>query len=257
MRSNPPTSQRCSPRSLLFATALVTLTTLTACQPDKGPGSVVVSYRLGNSKTCAEVMVTDVRATVFKGEVDDPSVLYTDSVDCEAGELILDTITPDNYHVLVVGYDQDGVATFDNMGQIDSERVVEVFESAESTIDVDLTARPAQLAVRWRLGDGGFDNCVGVGIDRFEITAYQTGGGSVLLDTDLDCDLGGDSQGYRAVDDPDRALNGTLFGEVGVQAVAADGSNVGTPALFDFDPVGAGYAVQLTIECTDAGCTAA
>ena len=261
MRSTAPMSHRfISPslgRSLsLGAAALVCVASLAGCQPDTGPGEVVVTYVLGNSKTCEEVNVTDVRAAVFKGNYDEPTVLYTDAVSCEVGEVVLEGVAPNTYEVRVIGYDDNGVATFDNLGQNATERVVEVFEAAESSVSIDLTARPAELGVRWRLGDGGFDNCAGVGIDRFEITAYQTGGGTVLLDTMLDCELGGDAQGYRIVDDPNRVLNGVLFGEVGVQAIAADGTDVGTPAVFVFEPVGAGYAVQLTIECTEAGCTA-
>ncbi len=256
MRSTAPTSHRRS-RTLTFAAgALITAATLAGCSPDKGPGSVVVTYVLGNNKSCAEIGVSDVRATAFKGSIDEPSVLYTDSVPCDDGELTLNSIEPNTYEVRVTGYDENGVAIFDNLGQISSERVVEVFEAAESSFDAELTARPAELGIRWRLGDGGFDNCAGVGIDRFQVTAYQSGGGTVLLETQLDCEVVGDAQGYRIVDDPDRALNGVLFGEVGIQAIAADGSEVGTPAPFVFDPVGPGYAVQLTIECTDAGCLA-
>lgn len=245
-------------RSLTFgAITLATLGTLAGCQPDKGPGSIVVEYVLGNNKTCAEVGVTDVRASAFKGSFEDPSILHSDVTNCDAGEVVLEGIEPNTYEVRVIGYDENGVAIFDNMGQDSPERVVEVFEAADSMLSVDMTARPADLLVRWRLGAGGFDNCAGIGIDRFEVTAYQTGGGTLLLDTDLDCELGGDSQGFRFVNDPDRLLNGLLFGEVGIQAVDASGGDIGTPAVFVFDPVGPGYAVELTIECTEAGCTAA
>lgn len=258
MRSTAPLTHR-SLRSLTLGVgALVTISTLAGCKPDTGPGSVVVTYMLGNSKTCEEVGVTEVRAAVFKGDYGEPTVLYTDSIPCEDdGEIVLEGVEPNTYELRVIGYDDNGVATFDNLGQDDPLRVVEVFEAAESPIEADLTARPAELGVRWRLGDGGFDNCAGVGIDRFEIRAYQTGGGTVLLDTSVDCEMGGDAQGYRIVDDPDRLLNGVNFGEVGIQAVAADGSDVGTPAVFVFEPVGPGYSVQLTIECTEAGCNAA
>lgn len=234
--------------------ALLTAASLAACQPDTGPGSVVVSYVLGNSKPCDEVGVTDVQATLFRGDYENPDVLYSEMVSCDVGEVVVENVPPSTYEVRVIGYDETGVATFDNLGQAPDKRVVEVFEAAQSDIDQDLTARPADLLIRWRLGDDGFGNCSGVGIDRFEIAAYETGGGTLLLEAELDCDAAGDSQGFRLVPDPDRELNGARFGEVGVQALAADGSDVGAPAVFVFEPVGAGYPVELAIECTQAGC---
>jgi hypothetical protein len=78
-----------------------------------------------------------------------------------------------------------------------------------------------------------------------------------MLQAEIACDAAGDSQGYHLVPDPDRELNGADFGEVGVQALAADGSDVGDPAVFVFEPVGAGYPVELAIECTEAGCISA
>lgn len=250
-----------SPRSLRVARslalgvgALLTASTLAACQPDTGPGSVVVTYVLGNSKTCEEVGVTDIQASLFQGDYEDPSVLYSEMVSCNEGEVVLESVTPDTYEVRVIGYDATGVATFDNLGHAASDRRVEVLEAAQSDLAQDLTARPADLRVRWRLGADGFGNCSGVGIERFEITAYQTGGSTLLLQTEIDCEAPGDSQGYRLVPDPDRELNAVLFGEVGIQALAADGSDVGDPAVFTFDPVSAGYPVELAIECTEAGC---
>jgi hypothetical protein len=246
-------------RTLALGTgALALIATLAGCQPDRGPGSVLVTYRLGNSKTCDEVEVASIRATVFRGgTIDAADLLYSEEVDCEDGEVLIENVNPNTYELVVVGYDNAGVAIFDNLGQPVADRKVEVFDAADSETDADLTARPAELLVRWRLGDGGFDNCAGIGIDRFEIQAYQIGGGTVLLETEIDCEVGGGPQGFRTVEDPDRQLNGAQFGEVGVQAVAPDGSDVGSPAVYVFDPVGPGYAVELTIECTAAGCLTA
>lgn len=243
------------PRSLsLGLGALVTVATLAGCQPDTGPGSLVVTYQLGNDKTCAEVKVEEIRAAAFQGPYEQPTMLFTDSVACTDDEVVLPAVEPDTYEIRVIGYDANGVATFDNLGQIAAERRVEVFEAAESVIEAELTARPAELFIRWRLGDGGFGNCSGAGIDRFEITTYQVGGATPLLETTLDCELPGDSTGYRAVPDPDRLLNGVLFGEVGIQALDASGVEVGSPAVFKFAPPGPGYPVDLAVECTDAGC---
>jgi hypothetical protein len=258
MRSTASSSRSVFHSLALVTGALVTAATLAACKNDIGPGTVVVSYVLGNSKTCAEVGVTDIEVVLFRGSFEDPEVDYTELVPCDAsGEVTVEGIVPDTYEVRVIGYDDNSIAIFDNLGQMSSERTVEVFDAAESAIDIDLTARPAELWLRWRLGADGFSNCAGVGIERFEITAYQTGGGTVLLESELDCEAPGDpATGYRLIEDPDRQLNGVLFGEVGVQGIGTDGSEVGEPALFVFEPPGAGYPVELGLECTDAGCIA-
>lgn len=254
MRSTGPLSRL--PRSLsLGSAALVTAAMLAACRSDPEPGIVEISYRLGNNKTCAEVEVAEVEATLFKGSFEQPSVSHSVRLPCApTSPIVIDDVPPESYEVRVIGFDASGTATFDNLGQSSSERVIEVFEDAESEFDAALTARPAELMIRWRLGDQGFGNCTGVGIARFEITAYQVGGGTELLKTVIDCDAAGDSTGYRLIPDPDRRLNGVLFGEVGIQALAANGGNVGLAAAFVFDPVGAGYPVKIGIECTEAGC---
>lgn len=253
--TSTPAPLRISRSFLLGAGALVTVAMLAGCQPDTGPGTVVVSYQLGNNKTCSEVGVDEIRAAVFQGSYEEPTVLFSDIVPCSDGEVVLNAVEPNTYELRVIGYDQNGVATFDNLGQIAAERRIEVFEAAESPIEAELTARPAELYVRWRLGDGGFSNCGNVGIDRFEITTYQVGGGTALLEATLPCNLAGDGADYRPVPDPDRSLNGVLFGEAGIQALDANGMEVGSPALFVFEPPGSGYSIDLTIECTDAGCS--
>jgi hypothetical protein len=256
MRSTA-SSSRSFPRSFALITgALLTAATLAGCKQDIGPGSVVVSYVLGNNKTCAEIEVTNIEVKLFRGTFEEPEVEYTELVPCDgSGEVVIDGIVPDSYEIRVIGKDANDVAILDNLGQTSAERRVEVFDDAESTIDVDLTARPAELWVRWALGMGGFSNCGGVGIDRFQITAYETGGAQVMLETEIDCEEAGDeTTGYRLVEDPDRELNGARLGEVGIRAIGADGSQIGAPAAFIFDPPGAGYPVELGIECTNVGC---
>jgi hypothetical protein len=246
----------CSSSSLLALAALASLAALGGCSPDKGPGSLVVDYVLGNNKMCAELGIDRVEVRAYQGTLAEPTAEYEDTKLCnDDNEVELTEITPGIYAVSVVGYDDAGVAIFDNLGQSQTERTVEVFEAAETTTEAELTARPAQLRIAWRLGEGGFGNCSGVGIDRFEVTAYEEGGGTVLLETVLDCELPPEEgENYRLVPDPDRALNGTRFGEVGIQALDASGNSVGVSAAFAFAPPGAGYPVELNIECTDMGC---
>ena len=234
---------------------LAAVACLAACHPDKGPGSISVSYVLGNHKTCDELGVERIEVTVYQGTLEDPSVEYSDMLICnDAGEAFIGEIEPGIYAVSAVGYDADDVATYDNEGQPAADRRVEIFEAAEAQLEAKLTGRPAQLRVGWRLGADGFGNCTGVGIDRFEIIAYEVGGGTALLEATLDCELIGDDEGYRLVPDPERLLNGSRFGEVGIQPLDSDGMNVGTAETFMFTPPGPGYGVDLRIECDNTGC---
>lgn len=229
-----------------------------ACAPDKGPGSLVIDYVLGNNKTCEEIGAERIEVTLYQGTLEEPTVEYEDMLLCDnAGTANISDIEPGLYSIAVFAYDDSDVAIFDNQGQPATERAIEIFEAAETPHEAELTARPAQLRIAWRLGDDGFGNCAGVGIDRFEITTYEVGGGTLLLETALDCALNGDASGYRLVDDPERVLNGAQFGEVGIQALDAAGNPVGSSAEFVFMPVGAGYDVDLRIECTNLGCVSA
>lgn len=247
---------RTRPRPLTSSLSLAVVAgCLVACSPDKGPGSLAVEYVLGNNKTCEEVGIERLEVTVFQDTLEEPTVEYSDSLLCDDdGEAFISGIEPGVYSVSAVGFDADGVAIFDNLGQTTNERRVEIFEAAEATFEAELTARPAQLYIGWRLGEGGFANCTSVGIDRFEITTYEEGGGTVLLEAELDCDLAGDANGFRLVPDPDRRLNGARFGEVGIQPLDSGGNSVGSSASFVFEPPGAGYEVELRIECTVDGC---
>ncbi|PRQ07935.1 hypothetical protein [Enhygromyxa salina] len=229
---------------------------LLGCAPDRGPGSLVVSYVLGNNKTCAELGIEEMRAELVQGPADNQTVVYSEDVACaDNSDIVLEDLEPGIYSLIVEGYDSNSVAVLDNLGDTAGERAIEIFEAAESSHEASLTARPAQLEIAWRLGVGGFGNCSSEGIDRLRVTAYQVGGSTKLLETELDCELtSSGNNGYRVVPDPDRALNGVLLGEVGIQPLSASGSSVGMAAVFKFTPVGAGYPVRLNIECSAAGC---
>jgi hypothetical protein len=228
---------------------------LVACSPDKGPGALSVEYVLGNNKTCEELGVVQIEVTAFQGTVDEPTNEHSDLLNCDNdNEAFIDDIEPGIYSVSAVGYDADDVAIYDNHGQPLEDRRVEIFEASETPFEAELTARPAELRIAWRLGVGGNSNCSAVGIDRLEITAFEQDGGTVLLETEMDCEMAGDAEGFRLVPDPDRDLNGARFGEVGIQPIDSAGNSVGDSATIIFMPPGPGYGIELYIECTDAGC---
>ncbi|NVB42672.1 hypothetical protein G6O69_32925 [Pseudenhygromyxa sp. WMMC2535] len=239
------------------ALSLLLLTTASSGCAETGPGTLEVEYTLGNNKACSDLGVSTVEALLVRGSGDEREVLYDRRTAC-GGALIIDDIEPQAYELEVYAYDSANVAILDNLSEATSARRVEIFDASDAVRDVDLTERPAELRVRWRLGEGGFSSCEGVGIDSFEIKAFREGGSGLILETTLDCELDGEGSGnWRVIDDPERELIGSTFGEVGIQALDASGTEIGASAAFIFDPVGAGYPVELTIECDENGCVPA
>ncbi|MFV8753395.1 hypothetical protein ACNOYE_22830 [Nannocystaceae bacterium ST9] len=229
---------------------------LTGCKHDPGPSSASIEFVLGNDKECAEVGVETMHVVLSRGEGADRVELYEEYAPCVDGPVIVEDIAPKNYDLLVEGLDEAMIVVFDNLGSPASQRKIEIFDGSQAQTTVELTARPSDLLVRWRLGQDGFGNCAGVGIDRFNVRAFETGGGTLLLEHEFDCETTGeDADGYRLVPDPERVLNGTRLGEVGIQALDASGTELGEPATFVFDPVGPGYPTKLTLECSNVGCT--
>lgn len=238
-----------------FSTAILLASmALVGCKDDGGPGTASIEFVLGNDKTCAEVGVTSIRVELSRGEGDDREVLYDEMVACsDDAPVLVEGIEPMAYDLLVQGLDSESVPIFDNLGTPAGERKLEIFEGSLAQEDVDLTARPADLLVRW---DFEFTNCAGAGIERFRVRTFEVGGGNLLLEHEFDCDFTTDlAGGYRLVPDPDRVLNGTLVGEVGVVALDAASVMIGEQTTFAFDPVGPGYPVKVTVSCNDLVCS--
>jgi hypothetical protein len=45
-----------------------------ACAHDRGPGSLVIEYTLGNNKTCEELGLERVEVLVYQGTIEEPTV---------------------------------------------------------------------------------------------------------------------------------------------------------------------------------------
>lgn len=238
------------PMTLTRASVLA-FVALLGCKNQDGPGDLSVDFVLGNDKTCAEVGVDNITVTLSRsGET-----LYTQTGACEDGPVLLEDVKPNNYDVLVEGLDSSLFVVFDNLDTPAGERKVEVFEDSLKEITVDMLARPADLLVRW---DFEFSSCSQAGIDRFQVRAFEVGGGSLMLEGEIDCEVEPDPDipgGYHLFPDADRVLVGTQLGEVGVVPLDASGTMVGEQVTFAFEPVGAGYPVRITLSCTGTGCT--
>lgn len=234
------------------STIVLSLAVLSAgCEGDAPPtGTLLVPFQLGNgTATCGEQNVVKVRGTLDDG-------LYEAEVTCAAddttGEVLFSDVEEGNYPMQLVGLDDEGIPV------VDTPVVpVEVaFEGEKNSMEyestVSLSTAPARLEIRWNLG---FGSCESTGIDSLQIVAYGSNGMKTLLDTDLACSLTGDSEGdYRRVPDPDREVDGELLDEIEVQPLDKNRVEIGDPVVFTLEPPGAGRTVQLSIECTAAGC---
>ena len=206
---------------------------------------LVIPFKLGNSKSCQDVNVETVRA-----ELDDGYM--KEEVDCIDGEVRIDNVPEGQYNVALYGI-SGGFPVMDSLGG--DKVVANVAAQATTIVDpaVVLTAAPAKLQVRWNLG---FSSCEGSDLAKFKVSAWESNGVDLLLNATIDCNTAGEGTlQYRTVKDTDRALSGDLLGEVSIQPVDSNGSEVGDPAVFTFDPPGAGHPVRLSIECDSSGCT--
>jgi hypothetical protein len=215
--------------------------------PDPKAGVLVVPFELGNHKSCEELGITDVRA-----ELDDG--FLQEEVRCDAGEIRFDDLEPGAYQVKLFGLDADGFAAMDSVES--GERVVRVPGDGNTVVAdpaVVLSAAPAHLQLRW---DFGFGSCGSASVKHFGIDAWRVDGSELLLQQKLDCGMAGEGDDqYRLVPDPERQLGGDQLGEVSVQAYDENDFAIGEPVLFTFEAPGAGREVNLSLACDESGCT--
>lgn len=213
---------------------------------DQTPGSVLVDYRIGNDKTCAEAGVTNLDIVLSQEDG------ISGGGPCNDEPILLEGIPVGKYAIDITGSDANGVVIVDNVDA--SPTVVDITGDGKelSPTQIPLSDTPAELLVRWNFG---FTSCESAGISKFLIEAFDDSGSENFVSVELDCTEAGDAAGYREVPDDQRELNGRRFGEVGVQARAADGSPVGPRVNFAVPAPGPGYKVYLTLECDQNGCT--
>jgi hypothetical protein len=209
-------------------------------------GVLVVPYELGNARDCAALGIVSVRAELDGGD-------YTQETDCEAGEVRFNLLEPGRYDVVVYGLDEDGVAVMDSLAtgtdaiDVVGSRTTVIFDPA-----IQLTAAPAQLALRWEFG---FSSCEAAAIERFGVSAWRSDGSELLMMTEVNCSLPGEGRDqYRIVPDADRELSGDELGEVEIQPYDVHDLPIGDAVVFGFDAPGPGRTVRLSLSCDIGGC---
>ena len=226
---------------------VLTALTLTPACKNEDPGSLIVTYRLGNDKSCQEAGVQEIHVVL------DEENGIEESAACAAGQVEILGLPVGNYNVDVTGIDANGVVIMDNIDDGTTKANVTGSGKELMPAEIALTDAPAKLEVRW---DFGFTSCENTGIDSFEIEAFDESGSASLVSGSLGCsDLADNNDGYHFVADPDRNIDGRRLGEVGVQPVDSDGVEVGDRVLFTIMPPSPGYTVQLTFDCVEGGCT--
>ena len=234
----------------ILASALLALCAvgIGSCNKDDNTpkGTLVVPFQLGAGKSCDEVGILKVKATLDNNEDESKQVT------CSKHEVRFDDLEIGVYTIKLYGFNAESVAIMDSVVR-DDVRV-----EKDNTVTVDppvlLSNAPAQLKLRWDLG---FGNCQNLNIDHFQLTAWSSDGNSLLLETKLAC-AGNevDEDSYSTVSDPDRKLDATNFGALQVQPVDAKGNSIGSnpPAKFTFDSPGPGGTVMLSVDCDSNGC---
>jgi hypothetical protein len=238
---------RVSKRKFAGALTLGWALLATGCPPDKSStGTLVVPFELGNHRTCDALSIKTVRA-----ELDDG--MYVQEAPCTNGAVRFKDVPAGSYNVRMFGVDDKGVEVLDSL--TDHELVVNVVGQDTTVVvkpAVTLTAAPAHLLMRWNFG---FGTCKGVGVDRFAVTVWRSGGDNLLLDATIACSTEGDGEDqYREVKDDSRQLPGDTAGEVSVQPLDKTGVTVGDAVIFDFSAPGAGHDIKLSLTCEDGAC---
>lgn len=216
------------------------------CKKDQetAKGSLVVPFQLGSGKSCDDVGITRVKATLDEDA-------HSKDVPCSRQEIRFENIESGVYTLKLYGMNSEGVAV------MDSFNVDDVKVEKDNTVTVDpivLSDAPAQVRLRWDLGYG---NCKIWNLDHFELKVWSEDGNKLLLETKLKCELNQvDRDTYRTVPDPSRELDGSNLGAVQVQSVDANGTSIGSkkPVKFTFKSPGPGGLIKLSVDCNGEGC---
>ena len=209
-------------------------------------GTLVVPFELGNRRTCSALGVKTVRAVLDDG-------MFSEEAPCSNGQVRFRELPAGSYHVRLYGVDDKGVSIMDSLQSGDV--VVSVVGNDTTVVTqpaVTLTAAPAQLLLRWNFG---FGTCKGIGVERFVVKVWRSGGDDLLLDASVPCESEGDGPDqYRKVADRMRTLGGGESGEVTIQAMDRTSVKVGEPVMFSFEAPGAGRTIKLSLNCTEGAC---
>lgn len=233
-------------RQLFTPLLVIAALTTASCKKEKEAtkGTLVVPFQLGSGKSCDEVSIAKVKATLDEDA-------YDEEITCSKKEIRFDNVESGIYSLKLYGYDSEGHAIMDSMAD-------EIKVEEDNTVTVDppvvLSDAPGQIRLRWDLG---FGNCKIWDLKDFQLNVWSEDGNKLALETSIACDDNKvDDDVYRTVPDPDRRLDGTNLGALQLQPRDANGTALGgkEPVKFKFSSPGPGGLVKLSVKCDDDGC---
>lgn len=240
-------------RFALASGAAVLVLGLAGCSDDPESGSLTVFYKFGGlSRSCEQEGVTDVRVTL-DGEIEETAPCDT------VNGIELTDVPARNYRSLLVeGLANDGVAIRDNLGKEDlHDENVEVLGGRDVEIDSTLTPTPAQVLFTFILVKPTgvpYGPQEEVPIASFHVTAWEDGGNNALASHDF---VYGNLKSVSdlRMPDPDRSIKGDEVNAITVDIRDRANARVSDALAFEFDPPGAGRAIDIRISCKGEDCS--
>lgn len=234
--------------------AALGLLALAACNNDPQSGNLTINYSFAPGVSCTEDQETvqDIRVEVGEEGMAGSEVAACDNA---GGEIVLSGVGAGNYDLFVLGIDTEDDAVLDNLGGEMLDDRVEIIGGESKTVDVTLGLVPARLEVGLVVNNDGFPaqcSSTEIMVKGVRAEAWDFDSADLLKSHDFDlCDF----DGFEAVPDEDRDINGRRFDGVVIQPIDATGNAVGPEIDFEFSgPVGAGKLARVSVECEGETC---
>lgn len=232
-------------RSLLSISALLILTSASACGGDEDElFSLRVPYQLGAGLGCEQAKVSTVRVVLGAAR----EQVFEQACD-GLGELSLAGVQKGTWPIAVEGVDAQGATIMGSKVQNPDARV-EVIGDGAVTQKMTLANLPAKIEIRWNLG---FGDCASFNLGDFQVGAWDVSGATQLMGAAINCNEPMIADMYRALPDPNGALNGANLKFITIQPRLTDGQAMGPLLRAELKtPPGPGYVVRLGLLCNAA-----
>lgn len=234
--------------------AALGLLALAACNNDPQSGSLTINYSFAPGVSCTEDQETiqDIRVEVGAEGMAGSEVAACDNA---GGELVLTGVAAGSYDLFVLGIDTEDDVVLDNLGGQMTDDRVEIIGGESKVVDARLGLVPARLEVGLVVNNDGFPaqcSSTEIMVKGVRAEAWDFDSADLLKSHDFDlCDF----DGFEAVPDDERVINGRRFDGVVIQPIDASGNAVGPELDFEFSgPVGAGKRARVSVECEGDTC---
>ena len=238
----------------LAALGLLSSLALTACNNDPQNGSLTITYSFAPGVSCDQhqELVQEIRV-----DVGEEGMTASETAPCDnaGGEIVLPSVAAGSYDLFVLGIDDEDDAVLDNLGGAPSDARIEIIGGDPASKDVVLGLAPARLEVALVVNNDGFPaqcSSTEIMVKGVRAEAWDFNSSDLLKSHEFDlCDF----DGFEAVPDDDRDINGRRFDGVVIQPIDGSGNPVGGDQELVFaGPIGAGKLAQVSVECEADAC---